>query len=317
MTMKEIEVKALEWRESRMGTSSLVAPHPFGENYVVHQTAEGYRSVGRGFHTLDEAKAAAQSDYETRIRSALVDKPEAVEVGPPELYAARICKGIPADCCDYGVIALAEGVEVCRVWTEENARKIARLLNRHSHAPQSRAAPYPVSAADAGEDKIGPHEQALRDTVEPFLDWLDQREEGAHIKEVREGLIGVEDVIPDDHVVLGAHPRAQKDQGVLTIGHFRRLRDAYDGNATPADTDAAQSGGGSRDALIDQLLKALEAAETYVIDGVTTAKQNLEMNAAYPARKPRYEAELQEARDIYAECQAARCAALAAAKDKP
>ncbi|MDW9363642.1 hypothetical protein GOA99_19600 [Sinorhizobium meliloti] len=68
---------------------------------------------------------------------------------------------------------------------------------------------------------------------------------------------------------------------------------------------------------IERLVKALEAAETYVIDGVTTAKQNLEMNAAYPARKPRYEAELQEARDIYAECQAARRAALAAAKDKP
>lgn len=67
--------------------------------------------------------------------------------------------------------------------------------------------------------------------------------------------------------------------------------------------------------VIERLVKALEAAETYVIDGVTTAKQNLEMNAAYPARKPRYEAELQEARDIYAECQAARRAALAAAKE--
>lgn len=72
----------------------------------------------------------------------------------------------------------------------------------------------------------------------------------------------------------------------------------------------------SRDALIERLLKALEAAETYVIDGVATAKQNLEMNAAYPARKPRYEAELQEARDIYAECQAARRAALAAVKER-
>ncbi|EYR81440.1 hypothetical protein [Shinella sp. DD12] len=86
----------------------------------------------------------------------------------------------------------------------------------------------------AGDDDIGPYEQALRDAVEPFLDWLEQREEGAHIKEVREGLIGVEDVIPDDQVVLGAHPRAQKDQGVLTIGHFRRLQAAYDGNAAPA-----------------------------------------------------------------------------------
>lgn len=67
--------------------------------------------------------------------------------------------------------------------------------------------------------------------------------------------------------------------------------------------------------VIERLVKALEAAETYVIDGVTTAKQNLEMNAGYPTRRPRYEAELQEARDIYAECQAARRAALAAVKE--
>lgn len=86
----------------------------------------------------------------------------------------------------------------------------------------------------APEEEISPYEQVLRDAVEPFLDWLEQREEGAHIKEVREGLIGVEDVIPDDHVVLGAHPRAQKDQGVVTIGHFRRLQAAYDGKAAPS-----------------------------------------------------------------------------------
>ena len=77
-------------------------------------------------------------------------------------------------------------------------------------------------------DYIGKYEKLLRDAVEPFLDWLDQREEGAHIKEVREGLIGVEDVIPDNHVVLGAHPRANADEEI-TIGHFRRLRDAYEG----------------------------------------------------------------------------------------
>jgi hypothetical protein len=97
-----------------------------------------------------------------------------------------------------------------------------------------------VTSADLGvnaepaDDEIGPHEQALRDAVEPFLDWLEMREEGAHIQEVRDGLIGVEDVLPDDLVVLGAHLRADKDQGVLTMGHFRRLQNAYDGNATPS-----------------------------------------------------------------------------------
>lgn len=87
-----------------------------------------------------------------------------------------------------------------------------------------------IPSSDLEVDDVGPHEKALRDAVEPFLDWLEQREAGAHIAEVREGLIGVEDVIPDDHVVLGAHLRAQKDDGVLTIGHFRRLQSAYDGN---------------------------------------------------------------------------------------
>lgn len=68
----------------------------------------------------------------------LGDLPASHDQAPPELYAARICKGIPADCCDYGVIALGEDIEVCRVWTEENARKIARLLNRDAPSPQTK-----------------------------------------------------------------------------------------------------------------------------------------------------------------------------------
>lgn len=55
-------------------------------------------------------------------------------------YEARICPGIPTDCCDYGVISHETGKEVCRVWTEEDARRIADLLNL----------PRPP-AADAGE----------------------------------------------------------------------------------------------------------------------------------------------------------------------
>lgn len=97
-----------------------------------------------------------------------------------------------------------------------------------------------VTAADLGvnaepaDDEISPYEQALRDAVEPFLDWLEMREEGAHIQEVRDGLIGVEDVLPDSLVVLAAHLRADKDQGVLTMGHFRKLQAAYDGKAALA-----------------------------------------------------------------------------------
>lgn len=46
----------------------------------------------------------------------------------PGPYEARVCKGMPADCCDYGVISHATGKEVCRVWTEADARMIASAL---------------------------------------------------------------------------------------------------------------------------------------------------------------------------------------------
>lgn len=54
-----------------------------------------------------------------------------------EKFEARICKGMPTDCCDYGVISLETGKEVCRVWLEQDARKIAVLLN--GAAPASAA----------------------------------------------------------------------------------------------------------------------------------------------------------------------------------
>lgn len=47
-----------------------------------------------------------------------------------QVYEARVVVGgMPTDCCDYGVISHATGKEVCRVWLEEDARKIAELLN--------------------------------------------------------------------------------------------------------------------------------------------------------------------------------------------
>jgi hypothetical protein len=54
----------------------------------------------------------------------------------PVEFGARHCPGVPADCCDYGVIAYHTGKEVCRVWLEEDARKITDLLNaaRESNA---------------------------------------------------------------------------------------------------------------------------------------------------------------------------------------
>ncbi len=66
---------------------------------------------------------------------------EAETRGP---YEARICKDMPADCCDYGVISLSEGREVCRVWREQDARAIAAAL------AASPAAPAPAAGVEDG-----------------------------------------------------------------------------------------------------------------------------------------------------------------------
>ena len=45
-------------------------------------------------------------------------------------YEARFVDGgMPSDCCEYGVISLSEGREVCRVWREQDARAIASALS--------------------------------------------------------------------------------------------------------------------------------------------------------------------------------------------
>lgn len=36
---------------------------------------------------------------------------------------------LPVDCCQFGVVDLEKGVEVCRVWQMEDARRISTLLN--------------------------------------------------------------------------------------------------------------------------------------------------------------------------------------------
>ena len=59
---------------------------------------------------------------------------------------------------------------------------------------------------------------------------------------------------------------------------------------------------------ISRLRALLSRAEEYVIDGVTTAKGEAEMNAPYPARAPRYDAALAEVRQLYADIQAALAA---------
>lgn len=44
-------------------------------------------------------------------------------------YEARHCPGIPTDCCDFGIVSLSQGREVCRVWERDDAERLAAILN--------------------------------------------------------------------------------------------------------------------------------------------------------------------------------------------
>lgn len=99
----EPKVKPLEWRvegENRNGpwlweASSIV------KGYTIrHMPNDLYKLDGHGeWATLKAAKAAAQSDFASRIRSCLIDKPEAgeeccgkpVDMGCPEGGSAWVC----------------------------------------------------------------------------------------------------------------------------------------------------------------------------------------------------------------------------------
>lgn len=69
---------------------------------------------------------------------------DALKAGPkpqPGPYKAMVCPNMPTDCCNYGVISLATGMEICRVWKEEDVRLIADLLNGAFTTETSQEAP--------------------------------------------------------------------------------------------------------------------------------------------------------------------------------
>ena len=80
-----VEIKELEWSDGAPGTYKEIAESPFGHYSVWEINGTACWSpwkAGSGFIVdggLEAAKAAAQQDYETRIRSALVDNSHASE----------------------------------------------------------------------------------------------------------------------------------------------------------------------------------------------------------------------------------------------
>jgi hypothetical protein len=134
MLATNLVIRPLEWREWSSGRFQ--ADCIFG---TYHTWRGHFRRPGELAGTpANDPEDAAQADFEARIRSALVDPSSVGSVdstqGP---FEARSCKGIPSDCCDYGVVSLSAGQEVCRVWKEDDARSIADLLNGRSSTKSS------------------------------------------------------------------------------------------------------------------------------------------------------------------------------------
>ena len=85
-----VTVKPLEWNEytdERGGPDWWDAETLAGTYYGIALLVDGffveydYTAVAKGLHDLDAAKAAAQADYEQRIRSALVNAPQSASDG--------------------------------------------------------------------------------------------------------------------------------------------------------------------------------------------------------------------------------------------
>jgi hypothetical protein len=74
-------VKALEWRNGYRDENVTIVQASFGGLYQVRTRRDGIwldwpdRRASVQFDTLDAAKAAAQADFETRIRSAILSSP--------------------------------------------------------------------------------------------------------------------------------------------------------------------------------------------------------------------------------------------------
>ena len=81
--MTEMQVKPLEWLDMTYGMQPhWTARYPFGVFDIRHEADQAWPWVVRPFiteqsnyKTLEEAKAAAETEYEARIRSALIPAP--------------------------------------------------------------------------------------------------------------------------------------------------------------------------------------------------------------------------------------------------
>ena len=79
----QVKVKPLEWNEyetegeiDRWDAQTMMgAYYEIGVDFNGYLVSHDYAHLNRAYETLDEAKAAAQADYESRIRATLNQEP--------------------------------------------------------------------------------------------------------------------------------------------------------------------------------------------------------------------------------------------------
>lgn len=90
-----VQVKPLEWRIFCSNSGNSEAKSPMGE-YIIQSETDGWvmylpheQDDGTSFPTIEAAKAAAQADFEKRIRSALVATPPAPSSADSGMLAVK------------------------------------------------------------------------------------------------------------------------------------------------------------------------------------------------------------------------------------
>jgi len=281
----------------------------------------------------DAAKAAAQADYEQRIRSALVDVP-AVERSQPST------KPLPDQ--EYLCSILRYEWETGRLFwkSRESVPKGSVITWNKAHAGQEA-----FTYSDRRGYKIGKIDgegyqahrviwKMVHGRDPDCIDHIDHNPSNNRIGNLRScsnadnsrnyrisvsGTSKYRGVYRLKGSKTWIAQMADGKGGKRNLGTFdseeeaARAYDAaarqYHGEfATLNFTSPPLSREGEDSAEVVRLRGLLSRAEEYVIDGVTNAKAEAEMNAPYPARAPRYDAALAEVRQLYADIQAALAA---------
>lgn len=139
------EVRPLEWRElndRNFKASTIVGEYHIqgveaNANFRLYLDGDEMRPQVGYYRPLDEAKAAAQADYESRIRSCLLDKPEAVEgvvTPPPQLNAVSRWRVFEDTTHGYWGIEIDGGGEADPILypIKINRERLDRIVDAHN-----------------------------------------------------------------------------------------------------------------------------------------------------------------------------------------